>query len=91
MRAKKGEPQTAREKMLAEEKAKGEDEDARPPGSKSWSGWRYQGDRNDCFYVVGKKCFKTEKAACAAAKCKDSSRCETDGAGPATVTCTASR
>jgi hypothetical protein len=89
MRVKKGEPQTAREKMLAEEKAKkssGESDDAKPPGSKKWTGWRYQGDRSDCFFLVGKKCFKTEKAACTAAKC-GGAKCVTDGAGPATLTC----
>jgi hypothetical protein len=93
MKVKKGEPQTAREKMLAEEAARkkrdgGEDdEEAKPPGSKQWTGWRYQGDRNECFFVVGKKCFKTEKAACAAAACKAPSKCETEGAGPAQLSC----
>ena len=93
MKVKKGEPQTAREKMLAEEaarkKRKGgdDDEEAKPPGSKQWTGWRYQGDRNDCFVVVGKKCFKTEKAACAAAACKAPSKCETEGAGPVQLSC----
>ncbi len=92
MKVKKGEPQTAREKMLAEEAARkkrkgGDDEESKPPGSKQWTGWRYQGDRNDCFFVVGKKCFKTEKAACAAAACKAPSKCETEGAGPAQLSC----
>jgi len=92
-KVKKGEPQTAREKMLAEQKAaeksgtSAADDDVRPPGSKKWTGWRYQGDRGDCFFLVGKKCFKTEKAACAAAKCKAGSSCQTQGAGPATLTC----
>jgi hypothetical protein len=90
MTVKKGEPQTAREEMLAEEKANKdkEDADAQPPGSKKWSGWRYQGDRKECFFVVGRKCFKTEKAACSAAKCKGPSKCENDGGGPATISCT---
>jgi hypothetical protein len=89
MTVKKGEPQTAREKMLAEEKANKakEEPDAQPPGSKKWAGWRYQGDRKDCFFVVGRKCFKTEKAACSAAKCKGPSKCENDGGGPANVSC----
>lgn len=98
VKTKAGEPQTAREKMLAqEEKAKKKrrdsgdegDTDSKPPGSKQWTGWRYQGDRKDCFFLVGKKCFKTEKAACAAAKCKAPSTCETEGAGPAQLRCTA--
>jgi hypothetical protein len=90
MTVKKGEPQTAREKMLAEEKANKDkpEADAQPPGSKKWAGWRYQGDRKDCFFVVGRKCFKTEKAACAAAKCKAPSKCEDDGGGPAVMSCT---
>jgi hypothetical protein len=92
MKVKKGEPQTAREKMLADEKAKqkhgdASDDEVKPPGSKKWSGWRYQGDREDCFFLVGKKCFKSEKAACNAAKCKGEESCETEGAGPATVVC----
>ena len=93
MKVKKGEPQTAREKMLAEEAARkkhkggDEDDEPKPPGSKQWTGWRYQGDRNDCFFVVGKKCFKTEKAACAAAACKAPSKCESQGAGPTQLSC----
>ena len=85
MKVKKGEPQTAREKMLAEQKANPEkDEQA---GSKQWGGWRYQGERKDCFFVVGRKCFKTENAACQAARCKAPTKCRTEGAGPATMTC----
>lgn len=88
MKVKKGEPQTAREKMLAEEKAKSaEDKDAPPDTGKKWKRWRYQGDRNACFFVVGAKCFKTENAACQAAKCKSPAKCATQGAGPATVMC----
>ena len=91
MKVKKGEPQTAREKMLAEEKAHptdaDEDSGSAAKGSKKWTGWRYQGERKDCFFLVGKKCFKTEKAACVAARCKAPSKCETEGAGPATLQC----
>jgi hypothetical protein len=75
------EPRTARDKQLREARANGEVD---PPASK-WAGWRYQGDRADCFYVLGRRCFKTEKAACAAAKCKK--KCEISGGGPAAVTC----
>lgn len=87
MKTKKGEPQTAREKMLAEEKKNPSDPDARPPGSKKWARWRYQGERKDCFFLVGRRCFKSEKVACKAARCKAPSACETEGAGPATMTC----
>lgn len=91
MKVKKGEPQTAREKMLAEERTKKEPEEPepKPPGSKKWSGWRYQGDRKDCRFLVGRKCFKTENAACQAAKCKAPTSCQPEGAGPATMTCAA--
>jgi hypothetical protein len=86
MRVKKGEPQTAREKMLAEQKANPEKDDS--SSGKNWGSWRYQGDRKDCFFVVGRKCFKTEKAACSAAHCKGQTKCTAEGAGPATVKCT---
>jgi hypothetical protein len=86
MRTKKGEPQTAREKMLAEEKEHPTAKDEQMGGGK-WSGWRYQGDRKDCFFVFGRKCYKSEKAACQAAHCKGATKCTTEGAGPATVKC----
>jgi hypothetical protein len=85
MRVRKGEPQTAREKMLAEQKANPEKDE--PMGSKKWSGWRYQGDRKDCFFLVGRKCYKSENAACQAAHCKAPAKCTTEGAGPAKVKC----
>jgi hypothetical protein len=88
MKVKKGEPQTAREKMLAEQKANPEEEGMSATGKK-WGAWRYQGDRKDCFFVLGRKCYKTEKAACSAARCKATARCITEGAGPATVKCEA--
>ena len=75
------EPTTAKEKQLREARASG---DIDKPTTK-WGGWRYQGDRKDCFYVFGRRCFKTEKAACSAAACK--STCETVGGGPATISC----
>ncbi len=53
---------------------------------KHWGGWRYQGTRDDCFFVVGRRCFDDEHKACAAAKCK-SGECDVTGGGPATVTC----
>lgn len=78
------EPRNAKEKQRMEARAKGEDADN---DGRKWGGWRYTGDRQDCFFVVGRKCFKTEQAACAAAKCGAGKRCATDGAGPATVSC----
>jgi hypothetical protein len=85
MKVKKGEPQTAREKMLAEQKANPETDVS--DSGKKWGAWRYQGERKDCFFVFGRKCYKTEKAACSAARCK--TKCVAEGAGPAAVKCEA--
>ena len=75
-------PQTAKEKQRREAAAAGETSS----GSK-WGGWRYTGDRDECYFVVGRKCFKTEKAACQAARCKAPKRCNAIGGGPATMQC----
>ena len=53
---------------------------------KAWGGWRYAGSRDDCFFLVGRKCFASEEKACKAAKC-GSKRCVADGGGPATMRC----
>ena len=78
------EPQTAKAKQLQEARASGELD---KPTTK-WAGWRYQGQRNECFYVLGRRCFKNEKTACSAAHCGGKSKCTTTGGGPATVACT---
>jgi|MudIll2142460700_1097286.scaffolds.fasta_scaffold10593_3 hypothetical protein len=78
-----GEPQTAREKQYAEAKKAGDLDD----GDSKWGKWRYTGDRKACFFVAGRKCFKTENAACQASKCKAPMKCKSSGAGPATVSC----
>lgn len=79
------EPQTAREKQLLEAKKNGELDDTK---GKGWGTWRYSGDRDDCFYVVGRKCFKTKKSACGSLACdKKKKKCEIVGGGPATVSC----
>jgi len=78
------EPQTAREKQLREAKAKGELDGPQ----RSWGTWRYAGNRADCFYVLGRRCFKTEKGACKAANCaRKKKKCKVEGGGPATVSC----
>jgi hypothetical protein len=77
------EPTTARDKQRRDAEAKGE-LDGR--GGK-WAGWRYTGDRSECFFVVGRRCFKTEAAACTAARCGNH-KCGTSGGGPAAVSCT---
>jgi hypothetical protein len=75
-------PQTAKEKQALEDKEEGGSQNSR-----KWGGWRYKGDRNDCFFVVGRNCFKTEALACQNAKCKAPKKCASTGAGPATVAC----
>lgn len=75
--------ETAAEYQRRKAREAGELDDAE--GGKPWGGWKYQGDRDDCHYVVGRRCFKQRDAACAAAKCK--STCTVSGGGPATVTC----
>jgi hypothetical protein len=76
------EPTTAREKQRRDAEAKGEID----TGGGKWAGWRYTGERNDCFFVVGRRCFKTEAAACTAAHC-GKRKCEVTGGGPAAVSC----
>lgn len=77
----KNEPKNAKEKQALEKRDKDAD------GGQKWTGWRYQGDRSDCFYVIGRKCFKTQKAACATLRCKAPKKCDLTGGGPATVSC----
>jgi hypothetical protein len=77
------EPTTAKEKQRREARAN-PDESA---GSKKWGGWRYKGDRAACFYSLNGKCFKTENAACQAARCIKPKRCTVTGGGPALVSC----
>jgi hypothetical protein len=78
-------PGAAAERARAEAKASGEIDPS--DDGKSWGGWRYSGARDDCFFVVGQRCFSEREAACKAAACKDGSRCRTEGGGPATVVC----
>lgn len=57
-------------------------------GKDEFGAWRWKGKRNDCFYVVGNKCFTELDDACDAARCKKQKKtCETEGGGPATVRC----
>src|SRR5262245_12172313 len=79
---KSNEPTTAKEKQQREAAAAGE---TGSTGGK-WGGWRYTGDRNECFFIVGRRCFKTEATACAAARC-GKKKCEVTGGGPASVAC----
>lgn len=78
------EPQTARQKQLREAKASGELDEG---NASKWGNWRYQGDRKDCYYIVGRRCFKTAAAACKVAACRAPAKCHATGGGPATLTC----
>ena len=78
------EPTTAREKQLREAR-KHREVDDQPVANPA--GWRYKGDRKSCFFVVGRTCFKTENAACQAARCKSPKKCKPDGAAPSVVAC----
>lgn len=81
------EPQTARDKQYQEAKANGELDNE---NGKPWGAWRYTGDRSSCFYIVGRRCFKSKTTACATAcrtKTASADRCTIDGGGPASVTC----
>jgi hypothetical protein len=53
---------------------------------KEWSGWRWKGKRQDCFFKVGNECHSSLEAACKAAGCGKSSCVHDDGA-PARVSC----
>jgi hypothetical protein len=76
-----GDPTTAKEKQRREAAASGE-----ATTSGKGGGWRYTGDRDDCFFIVGRRCFKTEASACAAARCAKQ-KCVVTGGGPASVSC----
>jgi hypothetical protein len=76
--------ETAAERARREAKEAGELDD---PSANKWGAWRYEGDRDTCQFVVGRRCFTKRVAACQAAKCKAPKQCETEGAGPATVKC----
>lgn len=53
---------------------------------KNWGGWRWKGQRDDCFFVHQNRCYDDKAKACKAAGCSDKS-CDVHGGGPATVKC----
>jgi hypothetical protein len=76
--------ETAAEYQRRKAKEAGELDEQQSDAGK-WGGWKYQGERDDCRYVLGRKCFTKRDNACKAAKCK--TECLVDGGGPAVVTC----
>jgi hypothetical protein len=57
-----------------------------PPEGKDWGGWRWKGQRDDCFFKVGNDCFDSLAAACKKAGCKGDA-CVHDKSAPANVSC----
>ncbi len=53
---------------------------------KEWSGWRWKGSRQDCFFLVRNECYSSLDEACKAARCEKSD-CEHDESAPAKVSC----
>lgn len=78
-------PKTAVEKQRLE--ARTEEPEVKPPPGKKWGGWRYKGDRKDCFFLVGRTCFKTKDSACEAAVCAAPKKCDVEDGGPSIVSC----
>lgn len=77
-------PQSAAARARAE-KAASTEEPVDDTGKKR-GGWRYQGRRDDCFFLVKRKCFDNRADACAAARC-GKKQCVVEGGGPASVRC----
>ena len=53
------------------------------------STWRWQGRRQDCFFLFDNECFSYLDEACNAAGC-DEDDCTHDDSAPANVSCTES-
>jgi hypothetical protein len=53
---------------------------------KSWNGWRWKGQRQECFFRHRNRCFDKLEAACRAAGC-EGAQCAHDDAAPAVVSC----
>jgi hypothetical protein len=49
-------------------------------------GWRWQGNRAACMFLVGKQCFDKRETACEAAGCSGDA-CKVNSAVPALVSC----
>ena len=62
------------------------DKDAVSEKGKSWGGWRWKGDRDDCYFVHKNRCFDSKSRACEKAKCGKRG-CQVDDGAPSKVTC----
>ncbi len=63
-----------------------DDKDAVSEKGKSWGGWRWKGDRDDCYFVHENRCFDSKSRACEAAKCGRKS-CQVKDGAPSKVSC----
>ena len=53
---------------------------------KSWEGWRWKGDRDNCYFTFENTCYGTEESACKAAECAEG-KCDVKKGAPAKVSC----
>ena len=53
---------------------------------KKWGGWRWQGDRDNCYFAFKNTCFATQEAACKEAACENDG-CQVAEGAPARVSC----
>lgn len=49
-------------------------------------GWRWEGKRDNCYFLVGKECFETRESACTAGGCT-AETCKLSSGIPAHVSC----
>ena len=66
--------------------ARGERQDYEDVPDEERSRWRWQGRRQDCFFVYDNECFGYLDEACLAAGCEEEV-CTHDESAPANVTC----
>jgi|GEM_PF-1087282 len=82
-----GAPQARAQRTTPKRDANYEDENSVGMSQERVNKWRWQGDRKECYFVTGNKCFVTAKQACKAARCGKRG-CEIDDEGaPARVMC----
>jgi hypothetical protein len=62
------------------------DKEAVSEKGKSWGGWRWKGERDDCYFVHKNKCYDSKSRACEAAACGSAS-CVVQSGAPSKVSC----
>ena len=62
------------------------------PAGRTWKksdgrkGWRWEGKRDNCYFLVGKECFESLESACSAGGCTPDT-CNASSGIPAHVSC----